>query len=103
MAGDLNVKDLVWKSQVTNHSGRSLLDLPDKGEFQNSAPQRLRMEMVICSILWCIGIFAYQMSSSPTHWTQIICQSSSTSWTTLALETLRLLLKFTQTGSGFDA
>jgi hypothetical protein len=39
LVGDLNAKQAVWNSRVTNLSGRRLLDLQDNNDFQISAPQ----------------------------------------------------------------
>jgi hypothetical protein len=39
LAGDLNAKDPVWNSQISNRSGKRLLNLQDNSDFQLSAPR----------------------------------------------------------------
>jgi hypothetical protein len=39
LAGDLNAKHPVWNSQISNRTGKRLLNLQDNSDFQISAPQ----------------------------------------------------------------
>jgi hypothetical protein len=39
LAGDLNAKHQFWNNSVSNPSGKEILELFDKNEFEISAPQ----------------------------------------------------------------
>jgi hypothetical protein len=56
LAGDLNAKNPVWNSRVSNLSGMGLLDLQENNDFQILAhsvpPIIVRKETVTCSILF---------------------------------------------------
>jgi len=107
LAGDLNAKNTVWNSRVTDLSGRRLLDLQDNSDFRISAQQSPThytpqgngdvLHIVVHRNVRLSGVTA------PDIWIQIISQYCSTSWIILALRIFWSLLKFTRTGSGFEA